>query len=65
MTEKDRLLCRLLARIRERGYYHQVDVALVDWFLTNASVKEVCEKYLVRPDALYQQRSRLARLMEV
>ncbi len=55
MTEKDRLLCRLLARIHEHGYYHQVDVALVDWFLTNASVREICKKYLVRPDALYQQ----------
>ena len=64
MTEKDRLLYRLLARIHEHGYYHQVDVALVDWFLTNTSVKEVCEKYLVQPDALYQQRSRL-RKMEV
>ncbi len=43
MTEKDTLLRRLLARIREHGYYHQVDVALVDWFIGNASVKEICQ----------------------
>lgn len=61
MSEKDTLLRRLLARIREHGYYHHIDLALVDWFVGNASVKEICEKHLVTPDALYQQRSRLAR----
>ncbi len=61
MTEKDKLLRRLLARICEHGYYHQVDVALVDWFSGNATVKEISEKHLVTSDALYQQKSRLAR----
>jgi len=61
MTEKDNLLRRLLRRIQAHGYYHHVDVALVDWFTGNASVKEVCAKYDVSPDALYQHRSRLTR----
>lgn len=64
MTEKDKLLRRLLRRIQAHGFYHQVDVALVDWFLTNASVKEISEKYLVHPNAMYQQKSRLARQQE-
>lgn len=63
MTEKDKLLRRLLARIRDHGYYHHIDMALV-WCIGNASVKEICEKHLVSPDALYQQRSRLARQQE-
>lgn len=61
MTEKDKLLRRLLTRIQAHGYYHQVDVALVDWFTTNASVKEISAKYLIQPNAMYQQRSRLTR----
>ena len=61
MSEKDRLLLRLLRKIQARGYYRHVDMALVDWFVGNASVKEICAKYDVGPDALYQHRSRLAR----
>ena len=61
MTEKDKLLLRLLRRIQAHGYYHHVDVALVEWFTGNASVKEVCAKYDVSSDALYQHRSRLTR----
>lgn len=62
MTEKDKLLLRLLRRIQAHGYYHRIDVALLDHLLSNASVKEICEKYDdVSPDALYQHRSRLAR----
>jgi sugar diacid utilization regulator len=64
MTEKDKLLKRLLTRIQQHGYYHQVDVALVDWFTTNASVQEIGKKYLVHPNAMYQQKSRLARQEE-
>lgn len=61
MTEKDKLLKRLLAKIQQRGYYHHIELALADWFTGNASVKEISAKYDVRPDALYTQRSRLAR----
>ena len=61
MTEKDKLLLRLLRRIQAHGYYHHVDVALVEWFTGNASMKEVCAKYDVSSDALYQHRSRLRR----
>jgi hypothetical protein len=61
MTEKDNLLLRLLKKIQVQGYYHHTDVALVEWFTGNASVKEVCTKYDVSPAALYQHRSRLIR----
>ncbi len=61
MTEKDKLLCRLLRRIQAHGFYHHVDVALVDWFTGNASVKEICAKYDVSPAALYQHKLRLIR----
>lgn len=64
MTEKDKLLKRLLAKIQQRGYYHHTDLALVEWFSGNASVKEICEKHLVSSYALYQQKSRLARQQE-
>lgn len=62
-TLKDRLLRQLLTQIQAHGYYHQIDVALVDWFTTNASVTEVSEKYLVSPNAMYQHKSRLQRRM--
>ena len=61
MSDKDELLRRVLRRIQAHGYYHEIDVALLDWFLSNASVQEICEKYDVRPHTLYQQKSRLAR----
>jgi hypothetical protein len=61
MSEKDKLLLRLLRKIRAHGYYHHADVALVDWFTSNAPLKEICAKYDVSPEALYKQRSRLAR----
>ena len=61
ITEKDRLLRQLLVRIQTHGYYHQVDVALVDWFTTNANVKEISAMYLVTENAMYQQKSRLTR----
>lgn len=65
MTKKDKLLHLLLSRIQAHGYYHRVDVALLDWLLGNASVKEICEKYEdVSPNAFYQQKSRLSRMME-
>ena len=64
MTEKDKLLRLVLRRIQAHGYYHHTDLALVDWFTGNASVKEICTKYDVSSDALYQHKSRLARQQE-
>ena len=61
MTEKDRILHRLLTQIQEHGYVHQVDRAAADWCTTNASVAELCEKYQVSPAALYKHTSRLRR----
>ena len=61
MNEKDTLLLRHLRRIQAHGYYHEIDVAVLDWFLSNRSVAEICAKYDVRPHTLYQQKSRLAR----
>ena len=62
MTEKDKLLLRLLRRIQAHGYYHRIDVALLDHLLGNESVKEVCAKYDdVSPEALYKHKSRLTR----
>ena len=61
MTEKDKLLYRLLRKIQAQGYYHPIDVALLDWLLSSASVKEVSAKYEIRPQAFYKQKSRLAR----
>lgn len=64
MTEKDKLLRLVLRRIQENGYYHHTDVALVDWFVGNTSVKEVGAKYGIHPNALYQHKSRLVRQQE-
>jgi hypothetical protein len=59
MTEKDRLLRRALRRIQEHGYYHRMDIALITWFTSDASVKEICARYDVSPAAIYKQKSRL------
>lgn len=62
MTEKDRVLQRLLTQVRQHGYVHQIDRAVVDWCVTNASVTELSEKYQVSPAAMYKHKSRLRRL---
>lgn len=65
MDEKDKLLRRLLTRIHKYGYYHLTDIALVELFTSDMSVKEISQKYLVTSSVLYQQKSRLARQSEV
>lgn len=64
MTENDRLLRRILRRIQDHGYYHSIDLALIEWFTTNASVQEISEKYVVKPNAMYRQKSRIAHMEE-
>lgn len=59
MIDRDTLLRRLLRRIQQHGYYHAVDVALVEWLSGDGKIKQSAEKHLVNPNALYKQVERL------
>jgi len=64
LSKNDRLIYRILGRIRDHGYYHPIDLALLEWFMTNGSVHEICVKYLVTPNAMYRQKSRIVHMKD-
>lgn len=59
LIDRDILLRRLLRRIQQHGYYHQVDIAMVDFLTGDKKAVAIAEQYLVQPAAIYKQVERL------
>ena len=62
MNKNEQLLITLLERIKMHGYVHNIDRALVDLWTTNATVKEISERYSVSTNAIYRHKSRIVLL---